>query len=291
MRRRPTTTTLGAASAALLCLGVLLTGCGSAAEKGYVALGAAGPGDEDAPTRPVPPRDGVQLTPLEDQGRSDQDGRDGQDDGRDGQNGQSGQSSQGQRSAPGEHGGGVTSQGQGGRPGPSAPPTGADGDGHAPPTPSPSPPGASPPARPSPTPSHPSTPSSPSDPSAPSDPSGSPTTPEPPFPTIPAGPDAPDGLLISKPRLADTDVRWCERVTLDLLNTGDTPVTAGTVTFGTHIIGPLGIDWATTTSRHKLPLPLTPGERKTGTWRVCAAAWRVPLGMHIDTQDVTFTWQ
>ncbi|GAU66903.1 collagen-like protein [Streptomyces sp. NBRC 110611] len=256
----------------MLCLGALLTGCGSTPEKGYAALGAAGPGDEDAPTRPIPPQDGVQLTPLENQG--DPGGRAGQGQ-RSTPDGTGGPGGLGRTGGPGRPGGGIASAN--GRPGPSTPPTGPDTDGHPrPPTP-PSPPSPAPPA-----------PSSPSPPSDPTSPSGSP---KPPFPTTPAGPNAPDGLLIGKPRLADTDVRWCERVTLDFLNTGSAPVTAGTVTFGTHLIGPLGIDWATATSRHKLPLPLNPGERKSGTWRVCVAAWRVPPGMRIDTQDATFTWQ
>ncbi|WP_237323680.1 hypothetical protein [Streptomyces sp. MOE7] len=63
------------------------------------------------------------------------------------------------------------------------------------------------------------------------------------------------------------------------------------MTFGTHIIGALGIDWATISSRHRLPLPLAPGTRTTGSWRVCVDAWRVPLGMHLDTRDITFTWK
>ncbi|MFE0374223.1 hypothetical protein ACFW1M_01305 [Streptomyces inhibens] len=263
MRR---TTTVASASAAVLCLGALLTGCGSAAETGYVAVGAAGPADRRAPTKAVPPQDGVELTPLDGDGDREARGDDG--------------GGSGGRTTPGRPGSGpVTPQSPAGSgesaapPGPSAPPTGAGEDRPTKPTKpnSPSRPGTS-------TPPH----DSPGPPGSPS--------PEPPSPTIPAGPDAPAGLLVGKPGLADTDVRWCEKVTLDFLNTGDHPVTAGTVTFGTHIIGALGTDWATITSPHKLPLPLAPGEKKTGTWRVCVDAWRVPLGMHIDTRDVTFTW-
>ncbi|MCK7626822.1 hypothetical protein MUU72_27610, partial [Streptomyces sp. RS10V-4] len=61
---RPTTT-VAAASAAVLCLGALLTGCGSAAGSPYAAVGAAGPADR---TAPVPPRGGVELTPLDGNG-------------------------------------------------------------------------------------------------------------------------------------------------------------------------------------------------------------------------------
>ncbi|MET7795918.1 hypothetical protein [Streptomyces decoyicus] len=277
MRR---TTTVASASAAVLCLGALLAGCGSAAGQGYVAVGAAGPADGQAPTRAVPPEDGVELTPLDGDG-----GRRGGSGSGDG-NGNGGSASTG-RPGPGSpagSGGGEAADGagapggpgaSGAPPGPSAPPAGAHpghGDGA---TSSPASPGAS---------------NSPSRPGGSIPPHGSPA-PEPPSPTVPAGADAPAGLLIGKPALAGTDVRWCQKVTLDFLNSGDRPVTAGTVTFGTHIIGALGIDWATITSTHKLPLPLAPGKKKTGTWRVCVDGWRVPLGMHLDTKDVTFGWK
>ncbi|MEU5210403.1 hypothetical protein [Streptomyces sp. NPDC020742] len=273
---RRTTTTLAAASAAALCLGVLLTGCGSTAGRGYVAVGAAGPADGRAPTGPVPPRDGIELTPL-DGGRDQNRGTHGNDRG-DG------------TPAPDR-----TGSATGSAPAP-ARPSGHD----APETPgssaTPSNPG---PAPGSSAPSH-GSPSSPggsgggssggggSD--GPGRPGGSPA-PKPPSPTIPPGEGAPAGLVVGRPRLADTDVRWCEKVSVVFLNTGKRPVTAGTVAFGTHIIGGLGVDWATITSTHPLPLPLAPGEEKTGTWRVCVDAWRVPLGMHIDTRDTSFRWK
>ncbi|MCZ0994221.1 hypothetical protein O1L44_15490 [Streptomyces noursei] len=53
MRR---TTTVASASAAVLCLGVLLTGCADAAGSGYAAVGAAGPSDDTAATKPAPHR-------------------------------------------------------------------------------------------------------------------------------------------------------------------------------------------------------------------------------------------
>ncbi|MEU9112936.1 hypothetical protein AB0D04_14395 [Streptomyces sp. NPDC048483] len=263
MRR---TTTVASASAAMVCLGVLLTGCGSAAHKSYVAVGAAGPADGRAPTKAVPPEGGVELTPL--------DGDDGERHGADtdpspGRPPSASPSGTGSGDAAhaGKSGGGA-----GGPAGPHGPdaPGGSGGN----------------------TPNGPSAP----DPSGPSMPPGSPGntgpgSPTPPSPTIPAGPDAPAGLLIGKPDLADTDVRWCEKVTLDFLNTGKHAVTEGTVTFGTHVIGALGVDWSTLHSTRKLPLPLAPGEKRSGTWRVCVDAWRVPLGMHIDTKDVAFHWK
>ncbi|MEV0371153.1 hypothetical protein AB0I10_15195 [Streptomyces sp. NPDC050636] len=253
MRR---TTTVASASAAVLCLSVLLAGCGSAPEKGYIAVGAAGPTDGRAPTKAVPPEGGVELTPLDggSEGRGDGVGRgDGEDRG-----------GSATESRPGTTGGPS--------PGTSAPPA-------PPPEARPEAPGGSSPS-----------PNSPSPPGDSASPGGS-SAPKPPSPTTPAGPDTPDGLVIGKPRLAGTDVRWCQKVTLDFLHTGKQPVTSGTVTFGSHIIGPLGIDWATVDSTHELPLPLAPGEKRTGTWRVCVDAWRVPLGMHIETQDAAFNWK
>lgn len=87
------------------------------------------------------------------------------------------------------------------------------------------------------------------------------------------------------------DERWCERVTVAFHNTGGTAVRSGTVTFGTHIIGALGIDWGTIESTEGLPAPIAAGARKEQTWTVCVDAWRVPLGMHVETRDVSVRWE
>ncbi|MEV0602249.1 hypothetical protein AB0I82_23490 [Streptomyces sp. NPDC050315] len=118
----------------------------------------------------------------------------------------------------------------------------------------------------------------PSPPSSPSSPSPTPTE------------EAPALLEVGTPLLANTDVRWCEQVTVKLHNAGGRPVTDGTLTFATHIIGGLGIDWDTRKSTRDLPTPIAGGETKKHTWKVCVDAWRVPLGMHIDTKDVDATW-
>ncbi|MGI5376604.1 hypothetical protein ACQEV2_20620 [Streptomyces sp. CA-251387] len=112
-----------------------------------------------------------------------------------------------------------------------------------------------------------------------------------PTPSAPAPPDAPAKLSVSDPARNPTDQRWCEKVTLDFHNSGGTAVRSGTVTFGTHIIGALGIDWATVESTEELPAPIGAGARKEKTWTVCVDAWRVPLGMHIETRDVTVRWE
>lgn len=65
---------------------------------------------------------------------------------------------------------------------------------------------------------------------------------------------------------------------------------SGTVSFGTHIIGALGIDWATIDSTERLSVPIAAGAHKDQTWTVCVEAWRVPLGMHIETRDVSVQW-
>ncbi|WP_438486907.1 hypothetical protein [Streptomyces sp. S186] len=245
------TTTAVSASAAALFLGVLLTGCGDAPRSGYAAVGAADPSDGTAATKPAPPPGGVELAPLD--GNRADDGT-----------------------------------GHSGHPGPTTPSVHRD----------PADPAPSAGATGSPSPDVPATPprdaASPNTPSVPGgspspQPSGSPA-PRPPSPTIPAGPGAPPGLLVGEPAVADTDVRWCQQLTLHFLNTGDHPVTAGTVTFGSHVIGPLGIDWTTIDSTYRLPLPLAPDKPTTGRWRVCVDAWRVPLGMRLDTRDTRFTW-
>ncbi|MEU5984827.1 hypothetical protein [Streptomyces sp. NPDC047434] len=116
------------------------------------------------------------------------------------------------------------------------------------------------------------------------------TTPPAPGTTSPAPPPAPAALTLSTPTLADGDERWCERVTVAFHNTGGSPATSGTVTFATHVIGALGVDWATLTSTQPLPAPIAAGTTRTQTYTVCVDSWRVPLGMHIDTKKVTASW-
>jgi hypothetical protein len=87
-----------------------------------------------------------------------------------------------------------------------------------------------------------------------------------------------------------TDRRWCEKVTVTFHNSGGTAARSGTVTLGTHIVGALGIDWATVESTEPLPAPIGAGAHKDGTWTVCVDAWRVPLGMHIETRVVSIRW-
>ncbi|OIJ69246.1 hypothetical protein [Streptomyces mangrovisoli] len=101
---------------------------------------------------------------------------------------------------------------------------------------------------------------------------------------------APAALAWSGPAWQAGDRRWCDEVTVEFRNSGGTPVRSGTVTFGTHIIGALGIDWATVTSTEDLPAPIGAGARTSATWTVCVDAWRVPLGMHVETRDASVRW-
>ncbi|MFE9097943.1 hypothetical protein [Streptomyces sp. NPDC007264] len=105
--------------------------------------------------------------------------------------------------------------------------------------------------------------------------------------TTPAGPAV---LSVGEPVREATDQRWCENVTVSFGNAGGSAVGSGTVTFGTHIIGALGIDWATIESTWTLPAPIAAGATVKKTWTVCVDAWRVPLGMHIETRDVSVRW-
>ena len=106
-----------------------------------------------------------------------------------------------------------------------------------------------------------------------------------------AAPTGPAALAWSDPARKATDKRWCEDVTLVFTNSGGAAVRSGTVTFGTHVIGALGIDWGTVESTAGLPVPIGAGARKEKTWTVCVDAWRVPLGMHIETRDVSVQWK
>ncbi|MGW0771677.1 hypothetical protein [Streptomyces sp. NPDC002676] len=126
----------------------------------------------------------------------------------------------------------------------------------------------------------------------PSPPSSPPPGSPPPKPT--AGhtePATPADLTWGDPKRKATDQRWCEQVTVSFRNSGGTAVRSGTVTFGTHVIGALGIDWGTVESTADLPVPIGPGARTSPTWTVCVDAWRVPLGMHIETRDVSVKWK
>ncbi|WP_405536437.1 hypothetical protein OG787_24890 [Streptomyces sp. NBC_00075] len=124
---------------------------------------------------------------------------------------------------------------------------------------------------------------------APSKPTQTPTPTPVPTP-VPSPPVGPARLITSAPVLTPTDRRWCEKVTLTFHNTGGTPVRSGTVTFGTHIIDLLGIDWATIESKVALPTPIGAGETREQSWTVCVDAWRVPWGMHVETRVVGVEW-
>ncbi|MHC3471173.1 hypothetical protein ACYF6T_21095 [Streptomyces sp. 7R007] len=110
-------------------------------------------------------------------------------------------------------------------------------------------------------------------------------------PASPTPAPAPAALTWGAPQRTPTDRRWCEDVTLAFRNAGGTAVRSGTVTFGTHVIGALGIDWGTVASTVDLPAPIAADAGRTKTWTVCVDAWRVPLGMHIETKDVAVQWE
>ncbi|MFJ6085427.1 hypothetical protein ACIQI8_28940 [Streptomyces sp. NPDC092369] len=118
-------------------------------------------------------------------------------------------------------------------------------------------------------------------------PTGKPTT----VPTPGGSAAGPAALSWGEPTREATDQRWCEDVTVAFANSGGSAVRSGSVTFGTHVIGALGIDWATVESTVELPVPIAAGARREKTWTVCVDAWRVPLGMHIETRDVTVQWR
>ncbi|HEY9332365.1 MAG TPA: hypothetical protein VIS09_29690, partial [Streptomyces sp.] len=115
-----------------------------------------------------------------------------------------------------------------------------------------------------------------------------PASPSAPGSTAPAGPAV---IEAGAPVRTAADERWCEKVTVEFRNTGGSAARSGTVTFATHIIGGLGIDWATRESTAPLPVPIGAGAARKMTYTVCVDAWRVPLGMHVETRDVTAVWK
>ncbi|MGW6467433.1 hypothetical protein [Streptomyces rubiginosohelvolus] len=261
-----------AASAAALCLGTgLLSGCGSGPGDGYTAVGAAA-GSSKPPSDGAPSGD-VTLTPL-----------DGSGGGGGGGTSPSGGTSPGPGTSPsaGSPGAGRSGDAQDGSGGAR---TGAPGGRQAA--------GSSGgPGEASAQPAAPSTPSKPGgggtgNPSPPGP--GSPGTPSSPKP--PAPPATPAALTLSAPQRAAADKRWCEKVTVEFRNTGGSPARSGTVTFATHIIGALGVDWATITSSQPLPAPIDARSSRPKTYTVCVESWRVPLGMRVETQDVSAVWE
>ncbi|MFD7719178.1 hypothetical protein [Streptomyces sp. NPDC059814] len=270
--------TVIAASAAVLCLGAALAGCGNGTGgDGYTAVGAARSAPAEAPSGAVAPSGKVTLVPLDGDGRGDGGGKGdaGGDGGRGGASPAPGSSAAshgagGAGGAGGGDGGAGGSGGAAGRPGTpgrtadgSSPTSGTSGGGAG---------GASPTG------------------GSGSGGSGStgPATPSAPGSTAPAGAAV---LKVGAPERAAADKRWCEKVTVEFRNTGGSPARSGTVTFATHIIGGLGIDWATRESTAPLPAPIGAGAARKKTYTVCVDAWRVPLGMHVETRDVTAVWK
>ncbi|MFE5559261.1 hypothetical protein [Streptomyces sp. NPDC056544] len=244
-----------------------LTGCGGPARDGYVAVGAAAPGPERGAGENVAPRGQVEFQQL---GGPDVAGGAAQSP----TTSSTSTGTAGSGTPGGSTAGGATTTGPGGSAGAAG--TSA-GPGRTPPHPGTSG-----------TPATPAVPTSPTSPTSPSTPTGPPGRPG----TTPPAPPAstPARLALSAPVRAAAADRWCERVTVTFTNTGTTPARSGTVSFATHIIGALGIDWATITTSQPLPAPLAGGASKTQTYTVCVESWRVPLGMHVDTQKVTATW-
>ncbi|WP_030762788.1 hypothetical protein [Streptomyces sp. NRRL F-2664] len=249
----------------LCCTAVAgLTGCGGQAREGFSAVGGAAPGPERSAGENVAPQGVVEFQQL---GGPSPAGASA------GSTGTSA-TAPGPETAGGSTPGGATAARPGGF---GSTPAGAGGPGRT--TPPPGTPG---------TPTSPGSPTGPVGPTGPTSPTGPPggTGTRPPAPP----PATPAQLTLSPPTRSAAADRWCERVTVTFTNTGTTAARSGTVSFATHVIGALGVDWATITTTQPLPAPLSGGASKTQTYMVCLEAWRVPLGMHVDTRRVTATW-
>ncbi|MFF4390787.1 hypothetical protein ACFY0G_28980 [Streptomyces sp. NPDC001552] len=262
--RAATATTL----LALCCTAAAgLTGCGGPARDGYVAVGAAAPGPERGAGENVAPRGQVEFQQL---GGPDVAGGAAQPS----TTSSTSTGTAGSGTSGGSAPGGATTTGPGGSAGATGTSAGPGGT-----PPQPGAPG---------TPTSPTAPTAPTSPTPPGTPTGPPGRPG----TTPPAPPAstPARLTLSAPVRSAAADRWCERVTVTFTNTGTTPARSGTVSFATHVIGALGVDWATITTSQPLPAPLAGGASKAQTYTVCVESWRVPLGMHVDTQKVTATW-
>lgn len=259
--RRGIRNVLGASTAAL-CLGGLLAACGSEDGDGYVATGPAAASPDRVPGKGVAPTGDVELVPLDGSGNPS---------GADGKGGGSGSSEPGSSGsssvASGKSPGGAASSGS-----PAAPESSDSSTDGAKPGRTEGSSGGSSAGRPE------------------GGASGTPSAPGGGASSGPSGPSGPAKLSVGEPRRKPADDRWCEKVTVTFRNTGGSPVRSGTVTFETHVIGALGVDWATIESTEKLPA-LDAGQRLEKTWPVCVDPWRVPLGMHIETRDVSVKWK
>ncbi|MEZ0064300.1 hypothetical protein ABIA32_000278 [Streptacidiphilus sp. MAP12-20] len=104
-----------------------------------------------------------------------------------------------------------------------------------------------------------------------------------------SAPQSPASLAVTALNTADTGQRWCQRVTLGLANSGDRTATSGTVTFATHVIGALGIDWWTYQTSQALAAPVAGHRSVDESWTVCLDSWRVPIGMHMETRTASLS--
>ncbi|MFH8617875.1 hypothetical protein ACH4E8_22780 [Streptomyces sp. NPDC017979] len=270
MRRRRQRAVLAAAA---LCLGGALTACGGSSDgDGYAAVGA---GTEGAPDGAVPPKGEIELIPLEPGSPS---GASSKSTGPGSGSATPPSPSAGTTSTPPSGGSGASAS--------DASSTGVSSSGTSPSGTSPS--GAAPGTSSG-------TSGPPAPPGAPGTPPGAPgARPPSTAPTSPPGPRPPAGpaaLTVGDPVRKELDKRWCEEVTVEFRNSGGTAVTSGTATFETHVIGALGVDWATIKTSQPLPAPIAAGAKRTQAYAVCVDAWRVPLGMRIETQDVTAVWK
>ncbi|MFF2508916.1 hypothetical protein ACFVTY_36940 [Streptomyces sp. NPDC058067] len=284
---------LAGATAAVVCLGGLLAACGSSGGgdgDGYVAVGAAGATPDRTANRTVAPTGDVELVPLD--GAAGSSGPDAKSPGDGGSSGDgSGADSSGGSSdagaGSGSGSGSDSGSGSGSRAGTEAgtgdasgapevtgpdggagtgSPGGGDGSGGSTGGSAGGSGGGS----------------------AGGSSGGAGPSPSAPRTGTPGGPAV---LKVGDPVRKATDQRWCEDVTLTLHNSGGSAVRSGKVTFGTHIIGALGIDWSTVESTRDLPVPIDAGKTKKKTWTVCVDAWRVPIGMHVETRDVSVEWK
>ncbi|MFI9150740.1 hypothetical protein [Streptomyces sp. NPDC053367] len=81
--------------------------------------------------------------------------------------------------------------------------------------------------------------------------------------------------------------RRYESATAELHDAGGTAARSGAATLAPHIIGTPGADRSTARPAQDLPMATAPGTRTEPARKACVEAWRVPLGVCVETRDVS----
>jgi hypothetical protein len=82
---------------------------------------------------------------------------------------------------------------------------------------------------------------------------------------------------------AGTAQNWCQKVTVDLADSGGQAARSATVGFQIKVVGALGLTWWTYAMSKPLAAPVPAHRTVPETWTLCLADWQVPAGLHMVT--------